>query len=47
MLQRLDDAVSAALQPLQAATEAQAGEEVLRPLAQVSVSGPEVKVQAC
>lgn len=46
MLQRLDAAVGAALQPLQAATEAQAAEEVLRPLAQVSLSSPEGKVQA-
>uniref|UniRef100_H3CGN7 Cysteine--tRNA ligase, cytoplasmic n=1 Tax=Tetraodon nigroviridis TaxID=99883 RepID=H3CGN7_TETNG len=34
MLERLDAAVSAALQPLQAALEARAAEEALRPLAQ-------------
>lgn len=35
MLERLDAAVSAALQPLQAAMEANATDEVVRPLAQV------------
>lgn len=43
MLERLDGAVSAALQPLRAAMEAQAADEAVRPLAQVSLSSPEVK----
>lgn len=38
MLERLDAGVGAALQPLQAAMEARAAEEVVQPLAQVSVS---------
>lgn len=44
MLERLDAAVSAALQPLQAAVEAQAAEEAVRPLAQVSLSRGERSV---
>lgn len=43
MLERLDAAVGAALQPLQAALEARAAEEEVRLLAQVSPGGPEVK----
>lgn len=46
MLERLDAAVSGALQPLQAAMEAQAAEEVVQPLAQVSLSSPEVNAQS-
>ena len=38
MLERLDAAVTAALQPLQAAMEGKAADEVVRPLAQVRLT---------
>lgn len=37
MLERLDAAVAAALQPLQAATQSKAADDVVQPLAQVRV----------
>lgn len=37
MLERLDSAVTASLQPLQAAMESKAADEVIRPLAHVSL----------
>lgn len=40
MLERLDAAVSAALQPLQTAMEGNAADELVQPLAQVSLSKP-------
>lgn len=45
MLERLDAAVSAALQPVQAAMEGNAADEVVQPLAQVSPSNPGVPVR--
>lgn len=42
MLERLDAAVTAALQPLQAAMDGRAAAEVVQPLAQVRLSRPAV-----
>lgn len=39
MLERLDAAVTAALQPLQTAMDGKAADEVVQPLAQVSLRG--------
>lgn len=45
MLERLDAAVSAALQPVQTAMEGNAADEVVQPLAQVSLSNPGVQLE--
>lgn len=45
MLERLDAAVSAALQPVQTAMEGNAADEVVQPLAQVSPSNPGVPIR--